>query len=143
MNNFLCQAVPIPKLLATSHTQFCVITYPNFFISDFFNLIDFGLINLILWRHTAILLVINQKWFYFFSFFSSFDLHQSHYLVGSHATGINILLISFLNAFPCLNLLWQARTLTWIIVSGSASSSLSSLRLTLSRFNVLRGPYRH
>ena len=42
------------------------------------------------------------------SFLSSSSKHQSHHLVRCHAAGVNPLLISFLNAFRCLNLLCQA-----------------------------------
>ena len=50
-------------------------------------------------------------------FFSSCGKHQSHHVVGFHATGINPLLIHILNALRCLSLLSQAIRLTWIIVS--------------------------
>ena len=44
---------------------------------------------------------------------------QSHCLVGSNASGISSLLIYFLHALRCLNLLHQFISLTWLIVSGS------------------------
>lgn len=55
-----------------------------------------------------ILFFISQKWFYFSS---SSDIHQSHQLVGCHATGINSLHISFSNVLRCLNRLRQATSL--------------------------------
>ena len=45
-------------------------------------------------------------------FFSSSGKHQSHHLVGFHATGINPLLIYLLNALRRLSLLPQAISLT-------------------------------
>ena len=52
--------------------------------------------------------------------------------VGCHATGINSLLTSVLHALLCLNLLYQAISLTWIIISGSSSSKLrSTLRIPI------------
>ena len=49
-------------------------------------------------------------------------MHQSHRFVGYRAVGNNFLAISFLNNLCCLYLLGQAKSLTWIIMSGSASS---------------------
>ena len=45
-------------------------------------------------------------------FFSPSGKHQSHHLAGYYAIGINCLLISFLNALCCSNLLCQAKNLT-------------------------------
>ena len=99
MDNFLCQTVPKSfNLLTTWLTQFSVITNRHIYFR--FNLYyshepDF------MAKKTAInfiLLFIHQKCFYFFlSFFlfSSSDMHQSHYLVGCHSTGINFFLIFF------------------------------------------------
>ena len=83
------------------------------------------------------LFLINQKWFYFF-YFSSSGMHQFHYLVVCQATGINSLLISFLHALCCLYLLQQAISLIGIIVSGLPSWEISSSRLILIRYAVLR-----
>ena len=42
---------------------------------------------------------ISKNWFYsFYYFILSFAMHQSHQIVGCHATGTSSLLISFLNA---------------------------------------------
>ena len=58
------------------------------------------------------------------SFVLSSDMQKFHYLLGCHTTGINSDLISLLSAFCFLNFLRQAKSLTWIIVSGSSSSKL-------------------
>ena len=63
--------------------------------------------------------------------FFVFKAHQSYHLVGFHATGINFSSIVF------YNLLYQALSLTWLNVSGSQLSKLSSSRLIL-RFILLR-----
>ena len=75
----------------------------------------------------------------FISFFSSSGTHQSYILVGCHAIGINSLLIYFLHVLPCLNLLHQAISLTWMIVSESSYLKLASSRLVLLR-STLRIP---
>ena len=86
--------------------------------------------------------------FYYFSsakkmllllfFFSSSGMHHSHHLVGCHAFGINSLLFSFLHALSCLYLLHQVISLTWIIVTGSWNSKLSSSRLIIF---LIRKPF--
>ena len=54
----------------------------------------------------------------FISFFPSFDIDQSHTLVGCHTTGRNFSSIIFLHALLCLSLLYQPISVTWLIVSG-------------------------
>ena len=54
------------------------------------------------------------------SFFSSSNMHQSHNLFGCHAAGMNSSFNSSLSALPFSNLVCQAKSLTWIIVSGSS-----------------------
>ena len=58
-------------------------------------------------------------------FIWSFDMHQSNHLFGFHATGINFLLIHFLNTFRCSSLLRQSWRMTRIKVW---NSSLLKLR---------------
>ena len=73
------------------------------------------------------------------SFFSSSDTHQSHYLYGCHAKGINSPLIFFLSALCFSYLIWQVKSLTWIIVSESFSSKLVLSMLMQLRY-MLRIP---
>ena len=69
-----------------------------------------------------------------FNCIKSFDMQKYHHFLGCHATGINSCLIFFLSALCFLNLLWQAKNLTWIIVSVSSSSKLLPLsEIILSR----------
>ena len=56
-------------------------------------------------------------------------MHQSQ-----QPAAINSLLISDWNDICCLNLFHQAVALTWIIVSGSFPSKLTSSRLILSQY---------
>ena len=78
-----------------------------------------------------------------FIFFMSPGMHQSHYLVGCHDTGIHSLVISFLIVLRCLNIWPQAVSLTWIMVSGSSSSKLRSLKLTILRFKNIHTRNTH
>ena len=72
---------------------------------------------------------INQKMVQLFFLFSR--IHQSHHIVRCYVTGINFLLFSFWHGLHCLYLLQQMISVTWIIVSGSLPSKLSSSRLPL------------
>ena len=80
---------------------------------------------------------INQKMVQLFFLFSR--IHQSHHIVRCYVTGINFLLFSFWHGLHCLYLLQQMISVTWIIVSGSSPSKLSSSRLPLLR-STLAGP---
>ena len=57
-------------------------------------------------------------------FILSFGMHQSNHLFGFHATGIDFLLIGFLNTFRCSNLLRQSWRTTWIKVWNSSPLKL-------------------
>ena len=96
-----------PKILHFTYywtlTQFCTITI-NIFILDLAYTIC---MKLILWSNIKLKKKLLSTWYYFssiknvsisFFLFSSSDMHQSHYLVGCHATGTN----SFLVFFTCL-----------------------------------------
>ena len=84
------------------------------------------------WRTPEALL--RKNWFYFF--FSSSAIQKFNHLLGWHATSINSLFISFLNVLLFSNSICQAKSLIWIIVSGSSSSWLLSPRLILLRFSL-------
>ena len=75
---------------------------------------------------------------FFVFFFSSSGMHRSHHLAGCHAFGNNSLLFYFLHALSCLYLLHQVISLTWIIVTGSWKSKLSSSSLI---FFLIRKPF--
>ena len=102
MHNFLYQNILIPSNhILSIHTK-----------------IFFTTVNQILFSTNF----ISKNRFYFF--FISSDKHQSPHPVRCHVAGINYLLISFLNAFHCLNLLCQA-------ISPILTSKLTLLRSLL------------
>ena len=89
--------------------------------------------------NTSILYTTHAHWKHYpvkvgsISFFSSFVMQKFHHLLGCTLVAL-IVHLFFLSAFLFLNLLCQAKILTWIIVSGPSSSRLLSLsRLILSR----------
>ena len=67
------------------------------------------------------------------SLFLSSDMQQCHHLLGCYATAVNSLIMSFLHAFRGLYLLHET-----IIEISIIDSRLSSLKLTLSRLQLLR-----
>ena len=86
MHNFLYQNILIPpNHMLSIHTKIFFTTANQILFSTNF---------------------ISKNGFIIFS--SSSSKHQSHHLVRCHVAVINPLLISFLNAFRCLNLLCQA-----------------------------------
>ena len=128
-------------ILRTSFTSMsaCARTYRGKFMYG--NILASKIICQPLYRHALKSLLsfpnfFSKNWFYFS--FLVFWHHQPHHLVGCHATGINSLLLSFLNALHFSNLC-QAESQTWIIVAGSSSLKSTSSRLILSR-STLRIP---
>ena len=104
VDNFLCQTVLKSFiLLTTGLTQFCVITkqhiyfrFSLYYLHELNFMIKFKIYKKLLSTLYYFSSIKNVSISFFL--FSSSDMHQSHYLVGCHATGTN----SFLIFFNCL-----------------------------------------
>ena len=135
----------LSKLVITSQTQFCVITF-NFLLVNL-NHKKLKTLFLTLLTYTKNIFTTyrqNYTTFHQWYFSKMVSFLFPHLLVPTyptilfecHARGINSLLNSFLNSLFCLNLLCHAISLTWIIVSESSSSKLLSSRLILPLFTL-------
>ena len=132
----------VAKLVITSQTQFCVITF-NFLLMNL-NHKKLKALLLTLLTYTKNIFTTYQQHYTTFHQWHFSKMVFPHLLVPTyptilfecHARGINSLLNSFLNSLFCLNLLCHAISLTWIIVSESSSSKLLSSRLILPLFTL-------